>query len=69
MRQIKPFEKILAIAKAKETKKHSDELLESNWIETSNEFVINRGETIIIDNLTELQAEELLDIMQAECNE
>jgi hypothetical protein len=54
-----------------ETKKeNSDELLELNWLESTNEWVINRGSVIITDNLyNESYAHRLLDLLQGECDE
>lgn len=52
-----------------ESKENSDELLEANWLETTDEYVINRGELIIVDGLTEQESWYILDELQGACNE
>lgn len=54
---------------AKATMKDCDEPLEVNWLETTDEYVVNRGETIIADGLTEGQAQRLLDFLEGECEQ
>lgn len=54
---------------AKETKEHSDEPLEASWIESSDEWVVHRGSTIIAEGLKENPALRLLDFLQGECDE
>ena len=50
-----------------------DEPLECNWLEgeigSKGEFVVHRGDYIIADGLEELEAEVLLDELQAICGE
>lgn len=55
--------------RAIETKQDSDELLEMNWIESTDEYCVNRGSFIIVDGLEEQEAYDLLDELQAECDE
>lgn len=54
---------------AKSTKEDNDNLLEVNWLETTDGYVINRGDTILVDGLEEQQAYNLLDQLQAACDE
>lgn len=54
---------------AKATMKDSDEPLQASWLETTDEYVIHRGDNIIADGLTEGQAQRLLDFLQGECEQ
>ena len=55
--------------RAIESKQWSDDLLEMNWIESSDEYCVNRGSYIIVDGLEEQEAYDLLDEFKAECDE
>jgi hypothetical protein len=55
--------------RAIESKQWNDELLEANWIESSDEYCVHRGSYIVLDGLTEREADDFLDDFQAECDE
>lgn len=52
-----------------DTKESTDDLLEVNWLESTDEWIINRGDLIIVDGLDENYAYRLLDFFQGECDE
>ncbi len=45
------------------------EELEVNWLESTDEWVVNKGNTIIMDGLTEVEAYRYEDILSAYNNE
>jgi hypothetical protein len=60
-------EKLIEIAK--KTKGDTEDSLEVLWLESDNEWCVCRGCFVIEDNLEEQEAYNLLDILQAECDE
>lgn len=54
---------------ALDTKNGDSNPLEVSWLETTNEYVINRESIIIIDGLREQEAYQILDKLQGVCNE
>lgn len=52
-----------------DTKEGTYDLLEASWLESTNEWIINRGDLIIVDGLDENYAYRLLDFFQGECDE
>lgn len=55
------------IKEAKEAKEiYPNEELEVNWLETTNEYVLNCGNYIVVDGLKEKEAEQILDLLVGE---